>query len=146
MKPITTAITPGITYRDAPAAMKWLCEVLGFKVTMHYEDSCGGVAYAQLEWRDGAVEVSSRQEGGRLPSAGPSSIVLTAADAAEVDRLYECATNSGATIAIPMEDTFYGCHGFSVLDPEGNQWHIGTPWKDTEAARQTPGKVALSDD
>jgi uncharacterized glyoxalase superfamily protein PhnB len=132
-------ITPGLNYRDAQAAMRWLEEVLGFRTAVLYEEDDGRVAFAQLEWRGGAIHLSTREEKvRRLPETGPSSIVLTAEDAQAVDRLYERAVAAGAEVMLPIEDTFYGNHGFSLRDPEGNLWHMGTPWFGSEAAKQLP--------
>lgn len=137
-QPIIAAITPGLSYRDAQAAMRWLGEVLGFETTVLYQEPDGRVAYAQLAWRDGAISLSSHEEGGRLPESGPSSIALTAADAEAVDRVYERAVAAGAEVMVPIEDTFYGNHGFTLRDPEGNLWSVGTPWLDSDAAKKLP--------
>jgi len=137
-RPANPAVTPNLSYRDAPAAMRWLGEVLGFQTTVLYEEADGRVAYAQLVWQDGAINLSSSQEGGRLPTTGPSSIVLTADDAHAVDRYYERAVAAGAEVMIPLEDTFYGNYGFTLRDPEGNLWSVGTRWIDSDAAKRLP--------
>ncbi len=137
-RPISPAVTPSVGYRDAQAAMGWLGDVLGFQTTVLYEEPDGRVAYAQLVWQDGAINLSSRQEEGRLPPTGPASIVLTADDAEAVDSYYERAVGAGAEVMVPLEDTFYGNHGFTLRDPEGNLWSVGTPWIDSDAAKQLP--------
>ena len=135
---IQPAITPGLNYRDAHAAMRWLEEVLGFHTAVLYEEPDGHVASAHLVWRTGAIRLSTRGEKGRLPQTGPASIELTAEDAEAVDRLYERAVAAGAEVMLPIEDTFYGSHGFSLRDPEGNLWHVGTPWLESNAAKRLP--------
>jgi uncharacterized glyoxalase superfamily protein PhnB len=134
-------ITPGLAYGDAQAAIRWLTEVLGFRTSVIYEDG-PRVHFAQLSWAGGAIHVSTRDDAPRLPVTGPASIALTAADAASVDALYERAISAGAEILLPLEDTFYGNHGFSLRDPEGHQWHIGTPWLESDAARSMPRRTA----
>ena len=137
-RPANPAVTPNLSYRDAPAAMRWLGEVLGFQTTVLYEEADGRVAYAQLVWQDGAINLSSRQEVGRLPASGPPSIALTAEDAQAVDRYYERAVAAGAEVMVPLEDTFYGNHGFTLRDAEGNLWSVGTRWIDSDAAKRLP--------
>ncbi len=135
------SVVPGLGYRDAPAAIDWLERVLGFRVTALFREPDGAVAYAQLSWGSGAISLSTRPERPRLPETGPSSIALTADDAAAVDRHYERALAAGAEVLLPVEDTFYGSHGFSLRDPEGNLWHVGTPHLETEVSRSLPQRV-----
>ncbi len=138
---ITTAVTPGLQYRDAQAAIQWLVDVLGFRTAALFEDMGGPVHYAQLVWRTGAISLSPREEAPRLPETGPASIALTAEDRAAVDALYERALAAGAEVLLPPEDTFYGNHGFTLRDPEGNLWHVGTPWLESDAAHQLPQRA-----
>jgi uncharacterized glyoxalase superfamily protein PhnB len=43
-----------------------------------------------------------------------------------VDGYYKHAVAAGGEILVPITDTFYGDHGFSLRDPEDNHWHVGT--------------------
>jgi uncharacterized glyoxalase superfamily protein PhnB len=133
VQPINPAVSPSLCYNDAKAAIRWLVDVLGFRVSSIYEEPDGHVHFSQLVWDTGAVQVSSRSKKPRLPETGRFSIVLTAADAKAVDQIYARAQAAGAKILLPIEDTFYGSHGFSLSDPEGNLWHLGTPWLGREA-------------
>jgi uncharacterized glyoxalase superfamily protein PhnB len=135
---LNSAITPSLTYRDAHAAIRWLEDVFGFRTTAVFEEPDGRIAYAQLVWNTAAINLSTRVEAGRMPETGAASNVLTAQDADAVDRLYERAVGAGADVLVPIEDTFYGNHGFSVRDPEGNLWHVGVPWLDSDAAKRLP--------
>ena len=67
-------------------------------------------------------------------TVGHASISLTAESNEQVDALYRRTQDADATIVVPMEDTDYGSHAFSVADPEGNLWHFGTydPFAPTE--------------
>jgi uncharacterized glyoxalase superfamily protein PhnB len=42
------------------------------------------------------------------------------------DALLERATAAGAEVARPMAEEDYGSRGFTVRDPEGNLWSLGT--------------------
>ena len=49
------AISPGLRCADAHREIRWLEEVLSFRLTMLYEEPNGDVVYAQLQWGTGAV-------------------------------------------------------------------------------------------
>jgi uncharacterized glyoxalase superfamily protein PhnB len=42
------------------------------------------------------------------------------------DGLFERADAAGAEVIRPLRDEDYGSRGFSIRDPEGNLWSIGT--------------------
>ena len=131
-------VTAGLAYVDAPAAIRWLEEVLGFRTSALYVGDDGAVRFSQLVYRNGAVTVHTSNDEGRLEARGRSSIGLLVDTPAEVDRAYERAVAAGATVVAPPEDAFYGGRGFSLEDPEGNLWHVGSPWLESDAALNLP--------
>ena len=131
-------ITPSLAYADAPAAIRWLEDVLGFRTAALYVGDGGRVNFSQLVYRDGAVTVHTASEEGRLEARGRSSISLLVDTRDDVDRAYERAVAAGATVLRPPEDAFYGGRGFSLEDPEGHQWHVGSPWLESDTARDLP--------
>jgi uncharacterized glyoxalase superfamily protein PhnB len=134
---VAPPIAMGLPSLDAHAEIKWLTEVLGFRLTALFDEPDGGVAHSQLAWKGGAVHVSTRK--GPWPEGrGASSMMLFCEDRAEVDRLYERAVAAGAEITRAPEETFYGGYGFSVRDPEGNLWNPGIAFLDTDAAKGLP--------
>lgn len=122
---IAPTITNALQADDAHAYIRWLVDVLDFKVADLHEEPNGGVAHSVLSWRTGNVFVSTRHEG-VWGTSGPMVICLAAADDAEVDRLYDQARSGGAEIIQEMHDTDWGSHEFGMRDPEGNMWSIGT--------------------
>jgi uncharacterized glyoxalase superfamily protein PhnB len=114
-------ITPELGYRDPHAAIQWLTEVLGFKLSLVIDDDEGGVAHAELSWRTGVIFL-----GGREQASGPAVVCLTAEDASEVDRMYERVVEAGGEIPDPPSDTPFGSHQFTARDAEGNLWTVGT--------------------
>ena len=48
----------------------------------------------------------------------------------DADAVYKRAQATGAAITRPIEDMHYGSREFSVKDPEGHTWTVGTydPW------------------
>src|SRR5438128_2211708 len=74
------AITPGLRCTDAHREIRWLEEVLSFRLTMLFEEPNGDVAYAQLRWGAGAVNLSTYSGPGRMPETGPASVILDTGD------------------------------------------------------------------
>ena len=136
---VAPPIAMGLPSLDAHAEIKWLTEVLGFRLTALFDEPDGGVAHSQLAWKGGAVHVSTRK--GPWPEGrGASSMMLFCEDRAEVDRLYERVVAAGAEVTQAPEEKPYGGYGFSVRDPEGNLWNPGIPFLETEAAKSFPGR------
>lgn len=133
----TAAIIPCLRYRDAPAAIAWLCETFGFEKHAVYPNPDGSIAHAQLTSGGGMVmigSVSSDSEWGKLikqpdeiGGAETQSSYLVVKDA---DVIYQRAKAAGAKIVIDIKFEDYGGRGFSCLDLEGRLWSIGTydPW------------------
>jgi uncharacterized glyoxalase superfamily protein PhnB len=134
------AIIPSLRYRNAPAAIEWLCRVFGLQKNLAVPDESGGIAHAQLSFGDGMMMLGSVRgnEWGRfikqpdeIGGAETQSIYLVVPDA---DIVYERAKNAGAEILISVRDEEYGGRSFSCRDLEGHLWTIGTydPWKSAE--------------
>jgi len=131
-----TAI-PCLRYRDAPAAIDWLCLVFGFERHLVVPDDHGGIAHAQLAFGNGMVMVASADheseygdlvnlpdQVGGVETQSPYLIVQDA------DAVHARAQAAGAQIVIPLRDEPYGGRGFTCRDLEGRLWSVGTydPW------------------
>ena len=66
-----------------------------------------------------------------LFGAETRSAYIVVPDAEEV---YARAQAAGATMVRPLQDTDYGSREFTVNDPEGHSWSVGTydPWAQHE--------------
>ena len=53
------SVIPALHYRDAPAAIEWLCQALGFEKQAVYPNPDGTIAHSQLTFGNGMVMVSS---------------------------------------------------------------------------------------
>jgi uncharacterized glyoxalase superfamily protein PhnB len=42
-----------------------------------------------------------------------------------VDEIYALAAAAGANVAVPLADRFYGMRDGRIVDPDGNELHIG---------------------
>ena len=125
-----------LRYRDAPAAIDWLCRVFGFERHLVVPDDAGGIAHAQLVLGGGMIMLGSARTNDygllmKLPDevggAQTQSSYLVVADP---DAVHARAVAAGAKIAMPLKDEDYGGRGFSCYDLEGHLWSIGSydPW------------------
>ena len=128
-------IVPSLRYRDAPAAIEFLCEAFGFARRLVVPGSDGTIRHAQLTLGDGMIMLGSAQnrDFGALVKT-PEELGANTQSAyvivAEIDAHYRHAKAAGAEIVMDIEDMDYGGRLYSALDPEGNLWHFGSydPW------------------
>ena len=132
-----STIFPVSRYKDAPAAIEWLVSVLGFTKHAVYANEDGTIAHAELALGGGLVMLGSAKDdaygkGFKTPAelggVETRSVYVTVADS---DAVYARAQAAGAVITRPIEDMDYGSREFTVKDPEGHSWSVGTydPWK-----------------
>ena len=129
-------IMPAMRYRDAPAAIEWLCSTFGFEKHAVYPGGEGLIAHAELTFGNGMIMLGSARDDdygklvsppARVSDAVTQSVYLIVADA---DALYERVVTSGANVVRELNTTDYGSREFSCRDPEGHVWSFGTydPW------------------
>jgi len=130
-------VIPALRYRDAPAAIDWLCQAFGFAKQAVYPNPDGTIAHAQLTFGKGMVMLSSVVEGtpysalmkqpADIGGAETQTACLIVPDA---DAIYATAKAAGARMLIDIADQGYGGRAFTCSDPEGHIWSIGTynPW------------------
>jgi uncharacterized glyoxalase superfamily protein PhnB len=131
-----STIMPTLRYRNAPAAIDWLCQVLGFERHAVYSTPDGGIGHAELTLGGGMIMLGSQKDDeygrgfktpGELGGVETRSTYVIVPDA---DAVHARAQAAGAAIVRPLQDTAYGSREFGVKDPEGNSWSVGTydPW------------------
>jgi uncharacterized glyoxalase superfamily protein PhnB len=130
-----STIMPAMRYKNAPAAIDWLCQVFGFTRHVIYPQPDGSIGHAELTLNGGMIMLGSEKNdeygrGFKSPSelgAETRSAYIIVADA---DAVYAKAEAVGATIVRPLQDTGYGSREFTVKDPESHSWSVGTydPW------------------
>jgi uncharacterized glyoxalase superfamily protein PhnB len=128
MSEIPKTVWPCINYRDARAAIEFLCDAFGFteSLVVPGEDE-RDVAHCQLAWPEGGgVMLGSAgrddSEFSQMPTSCASIYVVTDDPHAVLAR----ASKAGARVIREMRDEDYGSTGFSVRDPEDNIWSFGT--------------------
>ena len=126
--PTSTVIWPALTYRDAPAAIRFLRRAFGFQERLVVPgDAEHTIAHAELRWPDGGgVMLGSHRADAVVadrPANGASIYVVTH----EPDALYQRARAAGAAVVRGLRDDHdYDSRGFTVRDPEGVVWSFGT--------------------
>ncbi len=135
---MSSSIIPVLRYRNAPAAIEWLCQAFGFEKHLVVQNDDGTVAHAQLSLGNGMVMLGSvlenETEFGRLmkqpDEVGGAQTQSTYIVVADADAAYTRAKAAGARIAMEIRDEDYGGQGFSCYDLEGHLWSFGSydPW------------------
>jgi uncharacterized glyoxalase superfamily protein PhnB len=129
-------VIPCLRYRNAPAAIEWLCKAFGFEKHLVVPGEGGSIAHAQLSFGNGMIMLGSVKESefnrfikqpDEIGGAETQTSYLVVADA---DAIYQRAMAAGAKIVLEIKDEDYGGRGFSCRDPEGRLWSFGTydPW------------------
>jgi uncharacterized glyoxalase superfamily protein PhnB len=117
-------IFPAYRYRDASAAIDFLCRAFGFEAHATHMDG-DRVVHAELAFGSSMIML------GTSPATAPKSdplamTIYVAVD--DPDALFERARAAGATILEPPVDRDYGSREFRCADPEGHSWSFGTYW------------------
>jgi uncharacterized glyoxalase superfamily protein PhnB len=129
-------VIPTMLYRDAPAAIEWLCNVAGFEKRVVYTGDNGAVGHAELTFGNGMIMLGTAKDEGfgklvsppaKLNGATTQAPYIIVSDA---DALYDRVVKAGAEIVRDLATTDYGSREFACRDPEGHIWVFGTynPW------------------
>lgn len=120
-----STIFPVLRYRDAPAAIDWLCRAFLFEKQVVFPAPDGTIVHAELRRDGGVIGVSSATP--PVESNPWSSVcqgVYVTID--DVDAHHARAQSAGARIAISPYDTHYGSREYSAWDVQGHLWGFGT--------------------
>lgn len=141
-KDCKATVIPAMRYRDAVAAIDWLCRALGFEKRAVYMTDEKTVGHAELSFGNGMIMIGSVTNGTKY-----SDLVRQPADVggetqspylivADVKATYESAKAAGAEMVFDLEEKDYGGSGFTCRDPEGHVWSVGDydPWAQPPAA------------
>lgn len=114
-------VFPTLRFNDARASIGWLERVLGAEALAIYDDDEGRVAHAEVRIGSSVIMCGDRPDATGTP-AGTSVIYVVVDDA---DAAHARAREAGAA-PTDLTDQDYGSRDFSVHDPDGNHWAIGT--------------------
>ncbi|MDB6109152.1 MAG: glyoxalase/Bleomycin resistance/Dioxygenase superfamily protein [Pedosphaera sp.] len=129
-------VIPCLRYRNAPAAIQWLCGTFGFERHLVVPGEGDRIAQAQLSFGNGMIMLGSvaENEFGRLmkqpDEIGGAETQSSYVVVADADAVYARAKSVGAEIVMAIKDEDYGGRGFSCRDLEGHLWSFGAydPW------------------
>lgn len=128
-------IIPTMRYRDAAAAIEWLCQALGFERHFVHAGDDGVIHHAQLTYGNGMIMIGAARddEFGKLqapPVPGQPTTQSAYLIVVDADAHHTRAVAHGAEIVYALRSEDYGGRGYSCRDPEGHLWNIGSydPW------------------
>ncbi len=138
--PVKPAIIPCLSYRDAPAAIEFLCRAFGFaRHAVHADEKDPQrIQHAQL-LREGQMimlssfggesEFKSKARALHPAEAGGNTLTCYLV-IDDVDGHAAVAAAAGAEILMPPADQDYGGRVYVACDPEGYVWSFGSydPW------------------
>lgn len=136
MKQNGSIIIPTMKYKDAPAAIEWLCTAFGFEKHLVVPGEKVAIAHAQLIFGNSMIMLGSEMDNeygkfvktpkdlNSFNTQTPYIIVE------EIDAHYNRAIAAGAKIVLDIKDEDFGGRGYSCRDPEGYIWNFGSydPW------------------
>ncbi len=133
--PTKSTIIPAMRYRDAPAAIEWLCNVFGFRRHAVYANPDGSIGHAELTLGGGMIMLGSAKDdeygrGFKTPAEAGIETRSAYIVVPDADAVFARAQAAGAEVVRPLQDTPYGSREFGVKDKEGHTWSVGTydPW------------------
>ena len=123
-------------YKDASAAIEWLCEAFGFERHLIVPGENNTIAHAQLSFGNAMIMLGSeiKNEYGKYLKTPKDLNEINTQTAyiivKEIDDHYRKAITAGAKMVLDIKDEDYGGRGYSVLDPEGFILNFGSynPW------------------
>ncbi len=136
-KDTRATVIPCLRYRNAPAAIAWLCRTFGFEEQLVVPHEDGTIAHAQLRFGNGMIMLGSvvANDYGRLikqpDEIGGAETQTAYVIVEDADAVYARAKAAGAEIVLDIQDEDYGGRGFTCRDLEGHVWTFGTydPWR-----------------
>jgi uncharacterized glyoxalase superfamily protein PhnB len=128
-----STVMPSMRYRDAPAAIEWLCKAFGFEKRMVIPNPDGTIAHAELTFGNGMIMLGTGKPEFATHVKTPSELGGTTQSAyivaPNIEAHYKRAGEAGAVMVMPLENQGYGTI-YVCKDPEGHMWCFGNydPW------------------
>ena len=134
------SLFPTLRYKDAPAAIDFLCRAFGFERRAVYTDEKDPtiVHHAELVLNGSMIMLSSalpdeakKRYGWKTPREAGGITMCVCGIVEDVDGHYARAKAAGAEIVTELHDNRgYPGKSYNARDPEGNDWDFGTynPW------------------
>jgi PhnB protein len=122
-------LTPQLIVRGAMQAIEFYQRAFGATLISASPDGPGGkITHATLKMGDSILMLSD--EFPEWKCLGPESIggtpVTIHVYVENVDEVFQRAVNEGASVAMPLQDQFWGDRYGQVVDPFGHRWSLAT--------------------
>ena len=136
-----SSVIPSLRYRDAPAAIEWLCRNFGFTKHLVVAGEGGRIEHAQLALGGGMIMLGSAENESEFgkqvrhpDEVGGFETQCSYLVVADADDVYRKVKADGGQIVMEIKDEDYGGRGFGCRDPEGRVWYVGTydPWAEAK--------------
>jgi uncharacterized glyoxalase superfamily protein PhnB len=126
---------PALRYRNAGAAIDWLCKAFGFEKKMGVPTEDGRIASCRARAWHGMIMLgdAKAEYGSLVRPPGPPQRVNTQGIyvvVADADAHYARAKAAGAEILFELKTQDYGGRDYTCRDLEGHIWTFGAydPW------------------
>ena len=120
-------VTPVLTVAGAAQAIDFYAHVFGAEERSRVYGLDGvSIAHSELKIGNSLVIVSDENPafGIHAPSAFGGSAVSQHIYVADVDGVWERAIEAGATVLVPLADTYWGERYAKIVDPFGHVWSM----------------------
>jgi PhnB protein len=136
-------LMPFLSVDDAAKAIEFYKRALGARERMRMPGPPGKIAHCELEVRGCVVIVADLLPGATAePTEGFPGTTLTPPTrlggtsvgvflyVEDVDGFVQRAVEAGATLALPVQDRFWGDRFGVIIDPFGHEWGVSTHTED----------------
>ena len=133
-------VTPSFVFKDARKALEFYKKALGAVETFVMPGPGGkGVMHALIKIGNSSIMMADehREMPGRSAETLGGSSIGFYIYVENADAAFKKAVAAGATVQMPLQDSFWGDRVGSVKDPFGYSWMIATHTKDL-----TPEQIA----
>jgi PhnB protein len=127
------SLTTVLVVRDSAEAIEFYTGAFGAKKRRIFHGPDGSIVYAEFQIGDSILLLSPEFPERNVlspqsPGGGTSSSMFLYAE--DVDAVFTKAVSAGATVTMPVADTFWGDRAGSIVDPFGHRWMLATHIKD----------------
>src|SRR5262245_59116013 len=123
------SLTPHLELRGAARAIDFYKTAFGaVEIRRNLGPDGRLIMHAQLQIGDSMLLLHDEfaESGGQSPHTLEGSPVTLHLYVEDADALFKQAVDAGATVAMPMQDTFWGDRYGQLVDPFGHNWSIGS--------------------
>jgi PhnB protein len=119
-------VTPYLTIDGAAEALEWYKKAFSAKELNRQAVPGGKIMHARIRIGDSILMLADVFPGGSTkdPKALGSTPVTLHVYTKNVDKLWQQAVDAGATVNMPLDNTFWGERYGQLRDPFGHNWSI----------------------